>query len=154
MATTKYDGVFSAGLFSLQLQLKNLLEGTGGDHALLLLDTLAKMSASEQKVALDVFTRVLERVAAGEQRLFTDGDLALKEFEDNLYNDIVSAMDEASKPPSLQTAKASTSGKFSVLDGGRSHEKVALKVVTSRPVAIDFKSAAKNRKTRTTNHVN
>ena len=145
--SSKYDGVFSAGLLSLQLQLKNLLEGVGGDHAIQLLDALCRMSESEQKVALDVFTRALEKIASSEKRLFTDGDLALKEFEDNLYNDIVAAMEGASKSPKEH--------KFAVLNGGKNSNPLKVeKFEGASASTIDFEKARKSRKLRISTAVN
>jgi hypothetical protein len=146
----KYDGVFSSGLFSLQLQLKNLLEGAGGDHALRFLDTLCQMSASEQEIALDVFTRALKRITSGEPRLFTEGDLALKEFEDTLYNDIVHAMKAAA---SNDNEKPQEQKKLSVVNGGKSRPVVEVrKVEESHP--IDFEKARRSRKSRSPHLVN
>ena len=92
------DKQFSANLLSLQLQLKTMLEEAGGDHTLGLLDALCKLNRSEQEIILSVLTRTVTNIAKSDARFVGAADEELKEFEDNLYHDIVSAMREASQP--------------------------------------------------------
>ena len=130
---SKYDGLFSANLFSLQLQIKTLLEGAGGDQALELLDTLCTLNKSEQRVALQVFQRCLARVAESEQNLCSTEDRALKEFEEQLYQDIAQAMHEGSIRERPVAAR-----RFEVLDGGKGENEAP----------IDLEKARKTRRLR------
>ncbi|MCB0318552.1 MAG: hypothetical protein KDD56_07330, partial [Bdellovibrionales bacterium] len=104
-------GNFTKNLFSLQLQLKTLLEDAGGEEAIELLDTLCKLNKSEQGILLKVINRLLSKVLNNGPRFETDGDLALKKFEDDLYQDLVSALTQgtASEKPK----------RFEVLNGGK-----------------------------------
>lgn len=131
--TDKRDGSFSANLMSLQLQLKTLLDGTGGDAAIQMLDTLGSLNPSEQKIALGIFSRVLENIRSGAQRLETADDRVLKEFEEGLYRDILSSMREA--------ANDSEPRRIEVIDGGK----------TRRPAdksPIDLDQVRKNRRAK------
>ena len=109
--TNQRKGSFSASLLSLQLQLKTLLEEAGGDHAVNFLNTVSSLNQSEQKVVLEVFTSIVNRIINGEQRLVTEGDLARKDFEDALYSDIIDAMRDA--------AHDASSKRLSVVAGGK-----------------------------------
>lgn len=91
----KRDGGFTANLFSLQLQLKALLEDAGGDQVGELLDSLCKLTRSEQSIVLKVFSRVVGDILGSDNRLVTDGDVALKRFEDSLYEELVTEMKKA-----------------------------------------------------------
>lgn len=130
----KSDGTFSSNLLSLQLQLKTLLEGAGGDSALQFLDTLSSLNQSEQKIALALFTKVLEDLRSGEERLETAEDRVLKEFEEGLYKDILSSMREAAND-------SPTSRKIEVIEGG---------LTRKRPdkSPIDLAEARRNRKSK------
>ena len=114
LCRTVKDGKISSNLFSLQLQLKTILEEAGGDNALSFLDSLSHLNPSEQEVVLKMFTRLTDEIASGDKRLFTDGDLALKKFEEGLYREILDAMRDAAKRPS-----ESMNRKLEVLDGGK-----------------------------------
>lgn len=104
---------FSANFISLQLQLKTLLEEAGGDELMPFLDALGTMNRSEQKTILKLLTRTIEKVVATTPRLATDGDLALKEFEDSLYADLAHALETGeSKHPTRPR-------KIEVLSGGK-----------------------------------
>lgn len=129
----KSGGNFSASLLSLQLQLKTLLEGAGGDSALRFLDVLSSLNPSEQKLALSVFTTALEKISAGDKRLFTNEDRVLKEFEEGLYRDILASMREASQGERHV---------IEVLDGGKSRPK-------RDKAPIDLAEARRNRRSRT-----
>lgn len=114
LSSTMKDGKISANLFGLQLQLKTVLEEAGGDAALSFLDSLSKLNRSEQEVMLKIFTRLTDDIANGDNRLFTDGDLALKSFEEGLYREILDAMRDAAKRPAENKNR-----KLEVLDGGK-----------------------------------
>ncbi|MBN8549643.1 MAG: hypothetical protein J0M12_10040 [Deltaproteobacteria bacterium] len=122
--TDKRDGSFSANLLSLQLQLKTLLEGAGGDSAVQVLDLLSALNPSEQKIALRIFSRVLESVRAGEQRLVTAEDQVLKDFEEGLYRDILDSMREA--------ANDNEPRKIEVIDGGKTR-----RAASNGPIDLD-----------------
>jgi hypothetical protein len=119
--TEKQEGLFSHSLLSLQLQLKTLLEGAGGDAAVNLLDNLSTLNPSEQKLALKAFSAAIDQLKAGKERLTTAEDQVLKDFEDGLYNDILTSMREAANGKSPQA---------------------------ERKTLIDFAEARKNRRTR------
>lgn len=104
-------GTFSQNLLSLHLQLRTLFDEAGGDSTVGFLDSLAHLSASEQKIALQAFRKVLERVAQGEIRFSTDSEKEAKKMEDSLYADIINAMQEAAHP--------TRSGKLEVVIGGK-----------------------------------
>ena len=135
----KFDGLFSASLFSLQLQIKTLLEGAGGDDALALLDALCTLNKSEQRVALKLFRRCIDRIAEGSERLETAEDKALKEFEDGLYNEIVNSMHNAAR------SDGNAARKFEVLDGGKDEKSAN----PTRSTPIDFAKARKAKQNRT-----
>ncbi len=129
----KSGGNFSSSLLSLQLQLKTLLEGAGGDAALKFLDTLSTLHPSEQKLALSIFTRVIEEIRKGEYRLFTKDDQVLKEFEETLYKDILSSMREAANEGERHTIE--------VIDGGKARDK-------STKTPIDLAEARRQRRSK------
>lgn len=131
---SKSSGSFSKNFLSLQLQLETLLEDVGGERTVEMLDALSQVSGSEQKVLLGVFERVIKRVAAGTERLISNDDKRLKEFEDSLYSDIVSAIQAAS-------GEAPRGKLIEVLDGGKSP-----KQVDRTPINLD--EARKARKAR------
>jgi|GEM_PF-7106372 len=89
---------FSSNFLSLQLQLKTILEEAGGDDLMPFLDTLSAMNQSEQRLALKLFKRTLDRFIGGSLRLETLGDLALKEFEDSLYSGLIDGITIAQQP--------------------------------------------------------
>ena len=104
-------GKFTKNLFSLQLQLRTMLEEAGGDEAMELLDTLCKLNKGEQRVILKVLNRLVDDVLNKGPRFETEGDLALKRFEDDLYGDLLRAMKDESS-----SVKRS---KLHVVDGGK-----------------------------------
>jgi hypothetical protein len=133
--TEKQEGLFSHSLLSLQLQLKTLLEGAGGDAAVNLLDNLSTLNPSEQKLALKAFSAAIDQLKAGKERLTTAEDQVLKDFEDGLYNDILTSMREAAN------GGTPVRRRIQVLDGGKSPQ-------AERKTLIDFAEARKNRRTR------
>lgn len=150
------SGAFSTGLMSLQVQLKGLLEGAGGDNAVELLDTLSTLSSSEQKIALEIFTRVLDRVGAQDERFLSESDKEMKELEDLLFDDIMHAMADAAGNESQPIPAAATKKKLSVVDGGKSSSSFNVRKieVSSTVTPIDFEKARKNRKNTRPNFLN
>lgn len=127
---------FSNSLVSLQLQLKTLLEGVGGEHAVEFLDKLSELNPSEQKLALNKFIDVLDRIKNGTERLCTPEDQALRDFEDGLYRDILGSMREAANGGSV------TRRRIEVIDGGKNRDR------SVRKGPINLAEARKNRKLR------
>ena len=113
------DGLFSANLLNLQLQTRTLFEGIGGDYALRFMDALCKLSGSEQKTALESFTKVILQVSAGEKRYFSPEDQALQAFEEDLYQGLVSDIENHTVKPLEEAQPRSVRGNFAVYDGGR-----------------------------------
>lgn len=103
------NGDFSRNLLSLQLQLETLLEGAGGDKTIEFLDALSQLSKVEQEIALRIFRNVAYKLAVGEKRIMSEQDKELKQFEDQLFEDIVAYIE---KEPSF------TKPKLEVIDGG------------------------------------
>lgn len=99
------DGKFSDSLFSLELQLKTMLEEVGGKAAAEFLDTVSELHPSEQQTALKLFTRVLNKFAKSDNRLPTESDIALKRFEDDLYNDLVREIEARKSAGTLRLVK-------------------------------------------------
>lgn len=97
---------FSSNFLSLQLQLKTILEEAGGDDLMPFLDTLSSINKSEQRVALKLFKRTLDKFVGGSMRLETQGDLALKEFEDSLFSDLLEDISTARHPKNSSKAGA------------------------------------------------
>jgi len=130
----KSSGSFSKNFVSLQLQLETLLEDVGGDRAVELLDSLSNLSGSEQKLILGIFDRVVKRVASGAERLVSNDDKRLKDFEEGLYSDLVSAIQSAS-------GEAPRGKLIEVLDGGKTQ-----KPVDRTPISLE--EARRARKAR------
>jgi len=113
----KFDGNFSLGLKSLELQVSALFEGCGGENARMLLDALSELSAPEQERTIGLFLKLINRLKTSGVRLPEEGDENLKEFEETLYNDLLSSMSEAANGESIQPVTRRR--KFAVLDGGK-----------------------------------
>lgn len=105
-----FEGTFSTNLFSLQMQMRTLLEDSGGEEAISLLDKLAGLYDCEKKIVIKLFKRTLDKVMTGKERLPAETDEEKRRFEEGLYNDIVSAM---------RAETRSVDGKLSVIDGGK-----------------------------------
>lgn len=148
MADDTQNKRFSANFFSLQLQFKALLEEAGGDDVVSFLDTLASLNRSEQKVALKLFSKVLKRVVDGPIRLETEGDLALKEFEDTLYDDLLEAIEQETS----QVVKPKK--KIEVLQGGKINKIEDIDQIAKHKNPIDLASARKKRRERRPSFIN
>lgn len=127
-------GVFSAGLFSLELQIRTLLEGAGGDDAIELLDSLCRLNRSERSIALKIFKRVIDRFHTSEHRVCSDNDRELNEFEESLYGELIHTMKRASGSPY---------GRLEVLKGGKTEE-----VEDDEKTPIDLAAARKDRQSK------
>jgi len=115
-----HDGPISLSLLSLQAQIKTLLAEAGGENVINLLDALCRMNINEQEIVLKIFTRIIDRFISGEVRLSEDQS-ELKNFEETLYSDLVSAMQEAT------SSKGSM--KLEVLQGGKDQRSCCRSVV-------------------------
>jgi hypothetical protein len=113
----KFGGNFSLGLKSLELQVGALLEGCGGEHASALLDALSDLSGPEQERTIGLFLKVISRLKASNVRLPEESDESLKDFEETLYNELVSSMSEAANGENI--TPVAPRRKFAVLDGGK-----------------------------------
>jgi hypothetical protein len=107
--TSQKSGIVSLTLMSLEAQVKTLFAEAGGKPVVELLDRLCKISDQEQVKVLNIFSNLIDRIISGEIRL-PESDSELKNFEDELYAEIINAM----------TAKSNKSGlKLEVIDGGQ-----------------------------------
>lgn len=98
----KYGGPFSLGFQSVQLQLKALLEGVGGEQALKLLDALSQLSAEEQEQVLRSCNRAIKTLCSRPERQASTGNAALKDFEEGLYQDILRGIKSEPHAPRLE----------------------------------------------------
>lgn len=133
------SGTFTANLFSLQIQLKSLFDEAGGESSIKLLDKLSRLSPTEQKLALTLFQKVIERVLSGELRVASQRDQFMKELEDTLYSDILHSMKEASG----DTPRSIPNRKLEILAGGKTAER---KITERSNKTIDLKKAREARK--------
>jgi len=159
---TKNNNQFSANLFSLQLQLKTLLEDAGGDHALALLDALCKLNRSEQEIVIRMLTKIVQKLIQSDVRFSCEEDRVLNEFEDALYQDIVGEMQRASTLESAQNLPfqrrpvTGTEARLAILKGGRNlSSSTEMGPTTVDPTAvdpglIDFSQALQKRRDRAT----
>ena len=129
-------GSFTANLFSLQIQLKSLFDDAGGESSVKLLDKLSRLSPTEQKLALALFQKVIERVLSGDLRVASQRDQFMKELEDTLYSDILDSMKEASGD--IPLSKPSRRNNLAVVDGGKNND--------GNEKTIDLKKAREARK--------
>jgi len=89
-------GVFSTGLTSLNLQIRGLFDGMGGDDCINLLDKLAELSPKEQAITLDIFSQIVNRLVAGGIRMEDACGTESQLFVDEICCDIVSSFSKAS----------------------------------------------------------
>ena len=126
-------GTFSLTLASLQLQLRTLLENSGGSDATNLLDALGELNTAEQKIALNIFAKITKRISGGNIRLSNATTEKQKELEDALYEDIMAVLTGTTAPQK--------DNKFSILEGGKQS-----KAPMERPPVIDMEEFKRNRK--------
>jgi len=100
----KYGGTFSLGYQSVQLQLKALLEGVGGEQAVKFLDALSHLDSAEQEIVLRSCSEVLKQLKADHEHLSCAGNAALKDFEERLYRSIVQGIRDVTPQPKLEVA--------------------------------------------------
>lgn len=129
----KENNRFTSNLLSLKLQLKTLFEDAGGDDAIALLDLLATLSHGEQKVVHSMFRRVIAKLLELDLQLSSMEEDMLKEFEETLYQDIVSALHDESE--------SQTSKRLEVLSGGKTKR--------SKAAVVDISEIRKTRRDTT-----
>lgn len=101
-------GLFSANLLSLELQLKSLFDEVGGVSAISFLDTISTLSQEEQKIVLERFKVVIEKITAQDIRVNSCTKEQLTELENSLYEDLVARFEHAKDPlngPKLELLK-------------------------------------------------
>ena len=108
---SKNKGDFSKNLFSLQMQLKTLLDGVGSENACSFLDQLSELNETERGIILKVFQRALNRLKESGISVKSLRDEQLEQFEETLYENLVDGMNAFKGGRS--------SGSFSVVDGGK-----------------------------------
>lgn len=141
-----HGGDFSKSLLSLQLQLKTLLEGVGGDDTASLLDGLGQLSKSERALVVPLITKVIKRIASGEQRLSSDEDKELQNFEDSLFESVLEAFGNTANEADLAKDKER---QLAVVPGGKTpSERVAYKKPIRVPALIDLAKERESRKGR------
>ena len=133
---------FSSNFLSLQLQLKTLLEEAGGDELIPFLDSLGTLHRSEQKIVLKMLARTIKKLIETSPRFPTDGDLALKQFEDTLYQDLVDAIN-------CGDAAVASRKQIEVLPGGKCAENSDQTASSpTEHTLIDLAAARRKRKVR------
>ena len=139
-----HGGDFTKSLLSLQLQLKTLLEGVGGEDTAALLDSLAHLNKSERAVVVPLLAKVIKRIVDGEQRLIESREeQELKDFEDSLFESVLSAFGNTAND---EDVAKDTDRKLAVVPGGKSpSDRVVIKKPIRVPALIDL---AKERETR------
>jgi hypothetical protein len=88
---------FGDTLVSLELQLKTLFEGFGGEESVSLLSAIGQLPKAEQKHVIATFRHVCLRLTEHDVRLNDRSEHELKQFEERLYDDLVSSIDEEIK---------------------------------------------------------
>ncbi len=146
-------GEFTKSLLSLQLQLQTLLEGVGGEGTASLLDGLAKLSETERAVVIPVISQVIGRIVNGEQRLASEEDKRLKDFEDSLFESVLAAMGSAQHkdtPANVDEERTENAKKLAVVSGGKAPaERVTFKKPVRIPTLIDLAKVRESRRQRT-----
>lgn len=139
-------GDFTKSLLSLQLQLKTLLEGVGGEDTAVMLDALAHLSKSERAVAIPLLARAVKRIASGEKRLSNQEDKQLKDFEDSLFNSVLEAFGNTANDLDLAKEREA---KLAILPGGKTpSDRVAIKKPIRVPALIDLAKERESRRRR------
>jgi hypothetical protein len=139
-------GDFTKSLLSLQLQLQTLLEGVGGDETAGLLDALAKLSDSERALVIPMLTRVINRLVESGTRLQSSEDLQMQDFENSLYESVLSAMGDVVGTDA--GAKEKSQAKLAIVPGGKSPEPLAFKKPVRIPSLIDLAKVREDRKAK------
>lgn len=138
-------GDFTRNFLSLQLQLQTLMEGVGGDGTASLLDNLAQLSETERTKIIPLISRVIGRIAQSDKRQFSDDDKSLKDFEDSLFESIVTSLGQSANDDEVLPNKR----KLEVVSGGKNPQSVlAIKKHAKAPSLIDLAKARESRRHR------
>jgi hypothetical protein len=139
-------GNFTRNLLSLQLQLQTLLEGVGGEGTASLLDGLSQLSETERKRIIPLLSRVVSRVLRGDKRLSSTEDKELQNFEDALFDSIMSALGQSSND---DTVTPESERKLEVVPGGRKEMGAPTRRKPVKiPSLIDLAKARESRRQR------
>ncbi len=103
------NGEFSLSLSCLKAHIDCLLEGIGGVHAQVLLDSLGKLNTKNQDILIPVLIKVIEKIANSQLNLDSDNDNSLHQLEDELFEDILKAI----------TLNSEAKPTFQVICGGK-----------------------------------
>ena len=98
----KFDGTFSLGFFSLQLQLQNLLEEAGGEKAIELLDAISNLDSSHRSALLECFSRVAKRISSDNSCNPAEDSAAVNSLEESLYHEIIGSAAHGQESPRLE----------------------------------------------------
>lgn len=130
MSTRDSKGSFSLGLRSLELQVKHLLEGCGGEKAERLLNLLSELDPKHTSDLLDSFISAAETARASEPtRAAVNDDMT--EFENGLFQALSSSLDVVPLKDSVR--------KLEVVSGGKSRQQ-------NRSQLIDLSAARRSRR--------
>ena len=139
-------GEFTRNFLSLQLQLQTLMEGVGGEGTATLLDSLAQLNETERRKIIPLLSRVVSKIAQGEKRMFSEDDRSLKDFEDALYDSIVSSLGHIANDDEVAPTKER---RLEVVPGGRSKTAtLAVAKSAKSPSLIDLAKARESRRAR------
>ena len=143
-------GDFTKSLLSLQMQLRTLLEGVGGEETAGLLDGLAQLSEAERSIVIPRLTRTIQEITKSDKRLMSEKDKEMKEFEDSLFEGVMEALKHE---PAEKTATPEGGPKLAVLSGGKSASDRTnqFKKPVRIPTLIDLAKARESRRNRTDN---
>lgn len=123
-----WSGLFSLGLQSIEWQIKNLFQDSGGEKTVELMDKLAAIPDKERTKLLENFIAQASECikhTPHKNRLTANSDL--QKIEDQIVSDVVSEMNKHSR--------------LSVVNGGKSNPVLSSKL-------LDFESAKKQRENR------
>lgn len=135
-------GEFASSFGILQLQLRTLFEGVGGEKTLALLDQVAQLGRVEQSIVLKTFTSVVTRILADERRLITNEERNLSALGDRIYSDVLEAMKTAAHEDPSDSAE---NAKLELVDGGKEAARPAAKGPIDLAKVRDARKRGKDR---------
>jgi len=139
-------GDFTRNFLSLQLQLQTLMEGVGGEGTASLLDSLAQLGDLERRRVVPLLSRVVARIAQSDKRIFSDDDRSMQEFEEALYDSLVSSLGFSANNDSIAPASAR---KLEVVPGGKLNSSATtVRKAVKAPSLIDLAKARESRRFR------
>lgn len=139
-------GDFTRNFLSLQLQLQTLMEGVGGEGTASLLDSLAQLGDLERRRIVPLLSRVVARIAQSDKRIFSDEDRSMHQFEEALYDSLVSSLGFTANDDEVPS---SGSRKLEVVPGGKLQSAaVTVRKAVKSPSLIDLAKARESRRFR------